>query len=109
MPNLSDTILLALAMTGSGLGLFVLLVQRQPSLAVPAVAHLTAPTPAVEATVMEAPAVRARAFPGGTSRGDDDDDGPIDRPDEKNVPRWLRPSVREARGAPPEFRQRDWR
>lgn len=38
---------------------------------------------------------------------DPDDGGPS--PEEAAVPRWLRPSVRAARGGPTELRHRDWR
>jgi len=96
-PN--GTILLSVVMTAAGLTLFALLVRVQPVLSLPAVAFVE--------TAAVAPAAEVQAFVA-VGRDDDDDREPV-RTDEKNVPRWLRPSVREARAGLTELRQRDWR
>lgn len=89
-------ILLSLLMTAAGLGLFAMLVSGQPSFMGPAI------SPTTSRVVSEMTQSRVPF-----SSSPDDDDGP--RPEEKGVPRWLRSSVREARGGPTELRQRDWR
>jgi hypothetical protein len=122
----SDNLPIYLGMAAAAAAIFVVVRRRRTADETPQ------PVPAVAASVRQAAAmvaqapaeaVPAEAVPAVTPlppmrelippvdsnllRDPEEEDlGP--RPDEEGVPRWLRPSVREARGANNELRHRNW-